>query len=190
MTGLGGMACFRAVRNDFGCGAQQFRRGQKRHQSEHRDDCDILEEQHGETRLSAVGIQNAALVEGLQHDRGRGERQHQADRQRNAPGLAKHHRDRHHHQRGGCHLPAAKADQPSAHLPQLFRLELKPDQEQHHHHAELGKVLDGDDIHVEQRQDRADHDAGNQIAKHRAQPEPRGNGHGGDAGDEKDKGEK
>jgi len=33
------------------------------------------------------------------------------------------------------------AEQALAHRPQHFRIELEADQEQHHHHAELGEML-------------------------------------------------
>ncbi len=38
-------------------------------------------------------------------------------------------------------LQAAETDQPVAHVPERARLELQPDEEQHHHDAEFGEVL-------------------------------------------------
>jgi hypothetical protein len=76
-------------------------------------------------------------------------------------------------EQGGAHPPAARrgpAD--GAHAPQHRRLQLQADQEQHHHHAELRVVLDRDALlGSHQAEDRADHDAGHQIAEHGTQAE-------------------
>ncbi|GEM_PF-2541153 len=42
---------------------------------------------------------------------------------------------------GECHLQTTQAEQPHPHGPEGFGVQLHPHQEQHHHHAELGKVL-------------------------------------------------
>ena len=85
-------------------------------------------------------------------------------------------------------LSAAKADQFRAHVPEQARLQLEPHQEQHHDHAELGVLLQGRCLDAHQMQRRADDDAGDQIAQHAAQPQPRGNGHGDRRRDEIDQG--
>ncbi len=63
--------------------------------------------------------------------------------------------------------------------PQQRGPQLEPDEEQHHHHAELGEVHDvfaalGDEAQAE----RADGDAGEQVAEHGAQAEPLRDRHG------------
>jgi hypothetical protein len=52
------------------------------------------------------------------------------------------------HHGEGCQddLSAAEAKELGAHAPEVFRLQLQPDKEQHHDNAELGEVLDRDDI--------------------------------------------
>ena len=52
--------------------------------------------------------------------------------------------------RGGAgDLQAAEPEQLHAHLPEHARLEFQADEEQHHDDAELGEVLDADDIDIE-----------------------------------------
>ena len=79
----------------------------------------------------------------------------------------RHHRARHHH------LRAAKAENRPAHFPEHRRPQLQPDDEQHHDHAELRDVHDIAIRGADQPETkRPDHDAREQIAEDRAEPEP------------------
>ena len=89
-------------------------------------------------------------------------------------------------QGGQADLQAAQPEKPGAHLPEQLGFQFQPDQEQHHHDAELGEVLNADHVDVKDRENRADRDPGNQVAKDRSQPQTRGDRHRHDPGDEKD----
>ena len=54
--------------------------------------------------------------------------------------------------------------------PQPRRLHLEPDDEQEHHHAELGDMQDRLRAGEQLQPERADHQAGGQVAQHRAEP--------------------
>ena len=114
----------------------------------------------------------AALVEHLHDDRGR--RQHEAhagderDRRRQAGQDADAGQ-----QRAADHdLRDAEAEDLAPQAPQPRRLHLEPDDEQEHHHAEFGDVQDGLRVGEQPQPERADHEAGGQVAQHRAEPEP------------------
>ena len=171
-------------------GLDQFGHGEERDERQHRDDGDVLGQQDRKARLAAIGAHQTLFVQGLQHDGGGRERQDEADGERDRPGLAERHGDGGDGERGEADLTAAEAEKAQAHGPEHFRLELKPDEEEHHDDAEFGEMLERDDIYVEQRQQRRDGDAGDEIAEHRAEAEFRGDGDGDDPGDEEDEGEK
>jgi len=89
---------------------------------------------------------------------------------------------------GTANLQSAKPQKSGPHRPEHFRFQLQPDEKQHHDNAELGKMLDRDHIDSERVQQRADRDAGNQIAEHRAETETGCNGNRDNAGGKKNKG--
>ena len=102
--------------------------------------------------------------------------QHKADGQGFAPRLVEHHGDGHHGKRCQSNLAAAQPQKLVTHAPEVFRLKLKPDQKQHHDHAEFREMLDRDDIDTQERKNGADDDTRDQVAKDRAKAKPRGNG--------------
>ena len=65
-----------------------------------------------------------------------------------------------------------------------LRVELQPDQEQQQHHAELGELQHPLRIGDERESPRADRDAGDEVAEHRAQAKPAADRHGDDTGSE------
>ena len=67
------------------------------------------------------------------------------------------------------HLQRAAAEHGCAHGPQALGLQLQSDDEEHQHHAELGHVQDGGRVAPQRKTHWPDHDAGHQIAEHRAQ---------------------
>ena len=58
------------------------------------------------------------------------------------------------------------------HVPQRLRPQFQPDQEQHQHHAEFGKLLQIAGFRPGQPHHRPHQDARRQIAQHRPQPQP------------------
>ena len=80
--GFGGMAA-----------GQQIGQGEERDDGQHRDDGNVLEEQDGKTGAPAIAARKALLVQRLQHDGRRGERQDHANGEGGLPGLAEGHRD-------------------------------------------------------------------------------------------------
>jgi hypothetical protein len=168
---------------------RQFRQRQQRQKRQHRDHRDVLRKKHGERPLPAIGAHQPLLVQRLQDDRGGGKRKDETHGERDAPPQSEDHADRHHRCRRQADLPAAETQEAPPHLPKLLGLQFQADEEQHHHHAELGEMLDGDHVNVEEGEDRADHDPRDQVAQHRSKAEARGDGHRDHARDEKHEGE-
>ena len=147
---------------------------QQRDQREDRDHRDVLHQQHREAGFAPLRAHQPFLGERLDDDRGRTERQHHADRQRGLPWLVGEQRDPGQHERGQHDLSAAEPGKLAAHLPQALGLHLESDDEQHHHHAELGEDLQRLDIDRERGEQRRYRHAGKQVAEHRTEPEARG----------------
>ena len=93
--------------------------GQKRQQGEHRDDGNILKQQHGKCRLPDRCLHQSALLHALQHDSGGRQRQHQPDGQRRFPFKAKRQRRAADRRRGPRHLQAAKPKNGPPQIPEL-----------------------------------------------------------------------
>ena len=123
--------------------ARAARRAEQRQHREHRDHRDVLEQQHRERALAALGGERAALGERRQRERGGGERQrHAGDEARRAA------RSRAPSRRAviaaiePSDLRQPEPEQLRAHAPQALGLELQADDEQQEHHAELGEGAD------------------------------------------------
>ena len=147
-------------------------REQRQHR-EDRDDGDILEEQHRERRLATGGLEQALFAQRLERDRRRRHCKNQPDRERGHPREAERQaRPAGHDGRAGD-LQSAHAEDRSAHAPEQRRLQLEPDEEEHHDDAELCEVHHVPAVIADQLQRvRSDRYAGEQIAQHRAEPEP------------------
>ncbi len=166
----------------------QIRHRQKWDKGEDRNDRNVLRQQDREARLTTARLHEAFFIQGLKHDRRRRQRQYQTNAQRDGPRQTEHQCNTHHGGSSNRHLTAAKAQQLPTHRPKVLGFKFKTHKEQHHHDAELGKVLNGDNIHVQKRKDRGNHNARDQVSKDRPKPQSRSNGHGHNSSDEKDKG--
>ena len=67
-------------------------------------------------------------------------------------------------------LKSPEAQEAVSHPPEHARLELQADEKEHHDDAELGVVLQLARLVTDQSEDRADHDAGHQVAEHGPAP--------------------
>ena len=150
---------------------RQFGQFEQRNDRQHRNNDDVLEQQNRKGPAAALGSGQALLVQGLQHDRGRRQRQDHADGQRQAPVETECERNPHHRRRGDADLQSAEPEQARAHRPEHARFQFEADQEQHHDHTEFGKVFQGFGLLADQPHHRADDDAGNQVTEHRAEAE-------------------
>ena len=166
-------------------GACQFGNRQQGHERKDRDDGYVLGQKDKETGLAARALQQALLGQGLQHDRSRGERQHETDCNRHVPGLPQHVGQTRHGGRRQQQLATAQPKHLESHLPQVSRLQLEPDEKQHQDNAQFGNLLDRMHVDIEQCQNRTDHDARDEVAENRAHSESRGDGDRNDAGDQK-----
>ena len=133
---------------------------------EDRDDGYVLEQQHGKGVLSRGRRHLALLIEGLQHDRRRGQGQRQPEGQCHTPVQPEHLPQPPHGRRCNQHLRAADADNGRPQPPQLFRLEFEADKEQHHHHAEFGDVGDLYGVGAQPAQHRRNRHPGDEISQH------------------------
>ena len=148
---------------------------QQRHQRQHRDHRDVLEQQHREGALSAVGADQVLLVQGLQHDRGRRQRERHAHRDRGLPREAGEDADAGEQHRADPDLESPEAEDRLAHLPEQGRTQLESDQEEHHDHAELGEVHHVLSLFPDQAErEGADHHAGDEVSEDRAETEALG----------------
>ncbi len=112
----------------------------------------------------------APLAECLEDDGGAGQREDEADGERGLPAEAGKHGDPGDGCRGGNDLESAEAKDFFPHAPEDGRLELKADEEQHHHHAEFREVHDILALAADEFQTPgADHHADGEIAEHRAE---------------------
>ena len=127
----------------IGCRAGAGRgNGRQRHEGEDRDRGDILEQQDGEGEAAMRALQFLALGEDLQADRGRRQRQREANDEGDFPAKPECHADGTDGQRAGQHLDAAEAEHLTTHDPESLWRQLESDDEQHEDHAELGDVRD------------------------------------------------
>ena len=86
--------------------------------------------------------QFAFLLQNLQREGGRRQRQRQAGEQRGLPGKPNAMAMAASTSAGDGHLRAAQAEDGGAHGPQALGAQLQADQEQQQHDAELGEVQD------------------------------------------------
>ena len=151
---------------------------QERHHRQDRDHCDILEQQHRESILASGSFHQPFFVQGLQHNRRRGERQGQPKRQSGLPGQSESNSRTEDQRTGQTNLQPTQAKDRHTQLPEQGRLQFQADQKQHHHHPEFGKMHHVLPFLPHQAQGkRSDDDAGDQISQHRAQAEPLGHRH-------------
>ena len=146
-------------------------RGHQRHQREQRHHRHVLEQQDREGALAVSLLQVAALLQDAQRDRGGGERKREAGDERAAPvEPAGEQRKARNGEPGDQDLRDAEAEDVLAHGEQAVEFQFEPDQEQQHHHAELG---DGEDA-LGRRENAepvgADDHAGDQIGDDRGEP--------------------
>ena len=145
---------------------------QQGEQREDRDDGDVLHQQDREAGLATLAAEQVLLAQRLDHDRGRGQRQHHADGERGLPRpVLEQQRDRRDRERRYGNLAPAEPGELAAHRPQPPRLEFEADDEQHHHHAEFGENLERLDIDPQGGEQGRDRHPREQIAEHRAETE-------------------
>lgn len=148
-------------------------RRERAEREQHRDHREVLEQGHGEGRLARHRLDHPALGEDLQRDRRRRHRAGHAHHDALRPRDAEAARDERYFRRDGDRdLQQAQPEDRAAQRPQPARLELQPDEEQQHHDTELGHLLHEREVGDQPQAGRSDRDAGDQVAEHRAEPEP------------------
>ena len=151
---------------------------QQRQQCQDGNGRHVLEQQDGKPGLAAGCAHQVALGQGLQCDGGGRQRQAQRSHQAHAPGQAHQAGQHEEHRRAAQHLGAAHAEDGAAQCPQPAGLQLQPDEKEHQHHAELGKVQYVLHIAHQGQAPGPDGDAGRQITDDGAQAQGLGDGHG------------
>ncbi len=170
-------------------GGVDLGRGQQRHEGQHGDHGDVLEEQDGEGRLPGRGPHQPLLLEGLEdHGRGRQGEGH-AHGQRRGEGETHGHGDPGADGGGEGDLESPETQDRTPEAPEHRRPQLQADDEEHHDHAELGEVHDVLALaaHPSEAPGPDDH-AGDQVPEHRPQSQPSGQGYGHDRGGQVDHG--
>ena len=144
------------------CAAEQRQYG------EHRQDGQVLEQQHAEGRAPMFSLELAALGQRLQHQRRRGEGETEADDDRRLQRLPDPHRNRAQHQCHDNHLRGAEPKHDFAQRPQPRRLQFEADHEQQQDDPELREMRDRLDVADQSEREGADQHAGGEIGQHRS----------------------
>ena len=119
-----------------------------------------------------LAVDFLAFGEQLQPDRGRGQRQGHADHQGGLPGRMLDEERQHPEDHGAQqHLQPADAEDGPAHQLESRQRQLKADDEQHHHHADLACGQNRLRVRHHAQRVRPQQDARDQVAEHGAQPE-------------------
>ncbi len=148
------------------------RPGEERHEEDHRNQREILEEQDGRGRLPLGGIDDPLVFVDLEDDRRARKGQQEAHEQRHAPIRAEE-------LKGGCREEDRESDlqQPGAeHAGEdeadPHEREFDPDAEQEQSHTQLGKILDGVGRRYPGEPSRSCEQPGQEIGDDRRKPEP------------------
>ena len=121
-------------------------------------DREVLEQQHGERAAAVACVEFAALGQHLQDQRGRRQRQREADDERGRPRLTEQPCRAGDRKRGQQYLCGSHAEHGMSHDPEARRLQLEPDHEQQQHDAELGEMQDVLDVVEEGQAPGTDHE--------------------------------
>ena len=150
-----------------------------RHQRDQRDRGDVLKQQNGKRQAPVGAGQLLALGKALQAERGGRQRQTEAQHNRAVQRLTEHGQRQHaNHRRGQQHLRQTDTEHRFAHHPQASRRQLKTNDEQQQHHAQLRDVRHALRVADQAQHRRADDHPGKQITNHRTQLQTFGQGHG------------
>ena len=153
---------------------------QHRHQHQQRRDREVLQQQRGEAQAADRRGEAFALGEHRNDDRGRRQRQSRADRRRRRGRPAERVGDEPQRQRGDDQLAEAEFEHQPAHALDALERQFEADGEQQHDDAEFGQPVDRLDVGQGERgkdgralgelaeAERAEGDAGEQVAEHRA----------------------
>jgi hypothetical protein len=148
------------------------RPGEERHQGDQGDERHVLEQQHGKAVPPGGRGEEVPFGEHRQHDGRRGQGEAGAEHDRAGPRRAGEVREAGEQRRARHHLAEAQPEHRLAENPEPMRPEFEADQEQQHHDAEFRDRRDSRDIGDEAQPGRADHRAGDQVAKNAAEPQP------------------
>ena len=161
-------------------------RGQERDQRQERHDGKVFEEQDRHDALPLWGRERAALAQHLHDDGGRGQDEPGPRDQRRCEGEPQRHA--HHGQRGhgGQDLHEPQPEDVAPHRPQARGLHFQTDDEQEHHHAQLGDVQHGHGVREQAKPVGPDGQPRGEVAQHRPQPQPLEQGHGDDGRSQQD----
>ena len=113
---------------------------EQRHQRNQGNGGEVLEQEHREGEAPVTRGELALLLQHLEREGGRRQRQRQTDEQRLPGRKAEHHANRREHEGGGDELRRTEAENSRAQGPQSYRTELEPDHEQEQHDAELAEL--------------------------------------------------
>ncbi len=156
-------------------------RGEQRDEHQDRDHGEILRQQHRKAGAAHIGGQPLLLRQQLEHDRGGGQRQADAEHQRIRRLVAGERRNPGKRRRGGEHLQPAKPEHQPPHRQQPMKRNFQADQEQQKDDTQLGYsgdvpgVADGEPVERRKRADertqpeRPENRAGAEIADDRAE---------------------
>ena len=143
-----------------------------RHDQDHDDDREVLEDQQAERHLSVGRRGFAAVAEQLEHDRRRGQRHQKPGEERRPPLDAERRERTEHAEAGQRHLQPAAAEDQRLDAPQLLEAELDADREQQQDDADLCRVVDERRIFDQLQRVRTDDDAGDEEADDRHEADP------------------
>ena len=148
------------------------RRSERRQQDQGEDHGDVFDDQPAHRDATALGLEQAPLLHRAQeHDRAR-HRQGEAEYKARAHGPAEPPRQSHAEQCGACDLRDGSGDRDASHRQQVGEREMEADAEHQENHADLGQLVGQSLIGDVSGRERADQDAGNEVADERRKPQP------------------
>ena len=167
----------------FSGGRSGGRQSQKRQQRQNGNDGDVLKQQYSKRAFPRFGSGQPFFPECLHDNCGGGHGQSQTARQRRLPVKSDGEKYRKNKDGRGAQLYGTGSQYEITHSPEIGRFQFEPDEEQHQHYAEFGKVHDVLSFCSDKAQGkRANDDSGKKIAQHRSHAQLFGNGNKKDRG--------
>ena len=147
-------------------------RAEQRQQSDEGDGGQVLEQQDRKSRATLTARQLLLFGEHLQHECGRRERQHQPQHNRRIDLESQQPGNRADRDRARHDLRCAETKYHAPHDPKARRLQLEANDEQQEHDAQFGEVQDVLGVVDEGEPERADDNAGREVAEYRSKAQP------------------
>ena len=145
--------------------------GERRQQHQRQHHGEVLDDEPADRDAAALGVEQPALLQRAQQHDGARDRQREAEDEAGAERPAQPPAERHAERRRDGDLRRGAGDGDGADRKQVLEREMQADAEHQQDDADFGELVGNALIGDEARRERADGDAGEQIADQRRQPQ-------------------